>query len=108
MRFKRWILHRAIVADIAVQCASVSINRSLNGSGGVYALDVPTPTRREPPLVQLRPCLPSRTPPPLGQHVDVNVHQRGLATLTGIITVLWRMEAKVKRKEKEEHSGLKH
>ena len=54
MRFKRWILHRAIVADIAVQCASVSINRSLNGSGGVYALDVPTPTRREPPLVQLR------------------------------------------------------
>jgi alpha-tubulin suppressor-like RCC1 family protein len=54
VRFKRWILHRAVIADIAVQCASVSVGRALNGSGGVYTLDVPTPTRREPPLVQLR------------------------------------------------------
>ena len=31
---------------------------------------------RSAPL-QLRPCLPSRTPAPLGQHVDVKFTQRG-------------------------------
>ena len=30
-----------------------------------------------PPLVQLRPCLPSRTPAPLGQHVDVKLTKEG-------------------------------
>lgn len=54
VRFKRWVLHRAIVADVAVQCAAVAVDRSLNGSGGVYTIDVPTPSRRTPPLVQLR------------------------------------------------------
>ena len=48
VRFKRWILHRSIVADIAVQCASVAVDRALNGSGGAYTLDVPTPSRRYP------------------------------------------------------------
>jgi hypothetical protein len=33
VRFKRWVLHRAIVADLGVQCATVAVERSLNGAG---------------------------------------------------------------------------
>ena len=36
------------------QAAVVAVSRNLDGSGGVYALDIPTPSCRRPPLVTLR------------------------------------------------------
>ena len=54
VRLKRWILFRSIIADLAAQAAVVAVSRNLDGSGGVYALDIPTPSCRRPPLVTLR------------------------------------------------------
>lgn len=42
-RFKRWIVFPAIVADVAAQAAHAAAQRMLDGAGGVFSYECPTP-----------------------------------------------------------------